>query len=227
MARIAFASALGLTALVFLGFLVFAASVTRRKPPLRDKADAIVALTGGTLRIRHAANLLKRNHANRLLISGVHARTTRRDLRALTGLSKQMFDCCVDIGREAQNTRGNADETRAWLNQHGFKSLIVVTASYHVPRSMVELNRTMPHIQFYPAPVVPKAMRGGFWWMDPVQIRLIGHEYLKYLPSLALALPGIIYARTTAPDTAPPDSKRPQAPTRPPGRSLSLSSGQM
>ena len=35
-------------------------------------------------------------------------------------------------------------ETRRWAHERGFKSLIVVTSNYHMPRAIVELSHAMP-----------------------------------------------------------------------------------
>ena len=64
-----------------------------------------------------------------------------------------MFECCVDIGYEAQDTPGNADETMHWAADQGFSKLIIVTSSYHMPRSLTELGRVMPDVRLVPYPV--------------------------------------------------------------------------
>lgn len=172
-------------ALVGIGFLLFAAAATRPPPELPPKADGIVALTGTQQRIAVAAKLLSTGQAKRLLVTGINRQATRGEIRRLTGLDAALFDCCVDLGYEAQNTIGNAEETSAWIKQHGFSTLIVVTSSYHMPRSLVELGRVMPNVTLIPYPVVSESFRRGDWWMRPGLVRLLAAEYVKFLPSAA------------------------------------------
>lgn len=178
----------GLIALAALGigFVVFANAVLSEAPASQPhKADGIVALTGTQQRISVAADLLARGLAKRLLVTGVNRQATGEEIRRLTQLDQRLFDCCVDLGYEAQNTIGNAEETRAWVQQHGFTSLIVVTSSYHMPRSLVELGRVMPDVELIPYPVAFGQARDGAWWTNPALVRLLVAEYLKFLPSAA------------------------------------------
>jgi uncharacterized SAM-binding protein YcdF (DUF218 family) len=117
-------------------------------------ADAIVVLTGGSgERISFAAELLGRGAAKQMLVSGVNAKVTPEDLRLLSGLSKEKFACCVDVGFQAQNTTGNAYEISTWAHKEGFETLLVVTSSYHMPRALIELRRIDPQLKLIAAPV--------------------------------------------------------------------------
>ena len=107
---------------------------------MEGPADGIVVLTGGDFRILEGARLLQEGRATRMLISGVDAKTSRDDLLKLSGLPPTTFNCCVDLGYFAQNTVGNAEETRAWAQSRKLGRLIVVTSSYHMPRSLAELD---------------------------------------------------------------------------------------
>lgn len=167
---------------LLFGFVVFAAIATRSSTDLPARSDGIVVLTGGEARIAEAGRLLGGGRGSRLLISGVNRRTSREDLRRLTGLSSQMFDCCVDIGYEALDTHGNADETRAWASQRHFSSLIIVTASYHMPRSLAEIGIALPGVTLVPRAVVPRSLQGSPWWLHLQATRAIVSEYLRFLP---------------------------------------------
>lgn len=175
---------LGLSLFVVgFGFVLFANAVMR-KPETRDqRADGIVVLTGGQTRIEEAARLLKDGRGERLLISGVNTKIGRSSLIKISGLDEQTFSCCVDLGYAALNTVGNADETRRWAEAFGYDKLIVVTASYHMPRSLAELARAMPNIELLPHPVAPDDLRHKVWWLDPTTTRLLAQEYVKFLPA--------------------------------------------
>jgi uncharacterized SAM-binding protein YcdF (DUF218 family) len=91
----------------------------------------------------------------------------------------------VDIDYAAHTTSGNADETKAWASSRGYTRLIVVTSSYHMPRSLIELRRTMPRITLLPHPVVSSKVHAARWWSDPFTARVLLGEYMKLLPSAA------------------------------------------
>ncbi len=172
---------------LFFGFVVFATTVMR-EPQVADpttSADGIVVLTGGELRLSAGSRLLKQNRGKRLLISGVNPRTTKKALFSILGLEAGKFGCCVDLGYEALNTLGNAEETSRWARDKNFRSLIIVTSSYHMPRSLVELTRRMPDTELIAYPVMPAQFRSTVWWLNPLAARVILSEYLKYLPAAA------------------------------------------
>ncbi|MFA5951232.1 MAG: YdcF family protein [Hyphomicrobium sp.] len=171
--------------LLAFGFLLFAASVMRDPERQNAKADGIVVLTGGQTRIAEAARLLDEHRGERLLISGVNQKTGRPSLLKLSGLEEKKFDCCVDLGYAALDTVGNAAEARRWAEALRYKKLIVVTASYHMPRSIAELARVMPGVELIPHPVLPEGLRRTAWWLDPVAMRVLVAEYLKFLPAAA------------------------------------------
>jgi uncharacterized SAM-binding protein YcdF (DUF218 family) len=167
------------------GFVVFARTVASYVPGPLPRADAIVVLTGGELRLTAGARLLMEGRGARLLISGVNPMTSRDDLRRISGLSARLFSSRVDVDYAAHTTSGNANETKAWAASKGFTRLIVVTSSYHMPRSLMELRRTMPRITLVPHPVVSNKVHAARWWMDPHSARVLLGEYMKFLPSAA------------------------------------------
>jgi uncharacterized SAM-binding protein YcdF (DUF218 family) len=183
-----------LAAVVF-GFMLFANAVTlmaertEGTAPGRRLADGIIVLTGGEKRIEEAVRLLDNGHAERLLITGVNRKTSPDDVRRLVAAGStrksRAFDCCVDIGYDALDTIGNAEEARTWATKLNFKSLIVVTASNHMPRSLAELRLALPNTQLLPHPVVPNRLKPTPWWLHPDVTRELAFEYLKFLPTAA------------------------------------------
>jgi uncharacterized SAM-binding protein YcdF (DUF218 family) len=172
-----------LVALVWcVGLWAFAERVSTSTPASEPpSADGIVALTGASnVRLEAATQLLDQGKARRLLISGVNKKATRADVRDVArGLSKE-WECCVDLGFHAADTRGNAQETAGWARYHDYRSLIVVTADYHMPRSMLELRASMPGVELYPYPVVTD-LNARNWLKNPNDARRMTIEYCKYL----------------------------------------------
>ena len=176
-----------IAALVLLwlgGFLYFAAHLPRQMAAAPVVSDAIVVLTGGTGRVQVGLQLLSAGSGKRLLISGVEPGTTAAELRAGQKVGTEMFDCCVDFGYRARDTRGNAIETALWMERHGYKSLHLVTASYHMPRSLLLFQRAMPTVTLRANPVFTKHVKLANWWLFPGTMKLLAMEYSKYLISL-------------------------------------------
>ncbi|MDK4739823.1 YdcF family protein [Rhizobium sp. LEGMi198b] len=180
-----------LVAVVFGGFLHFADSITTLKPPPEPKADAIVVLTGGYQRIGQAVELLRTGAGNRLLISGVHPTTTPSQIRRLTQSPVSLFNCCVDVGYDALDTIGNAREAAKWIHARGYKSILVVTNNYHMPRSLAELKYVDPATDFIPYPVVNSDLKTKNWFTDPNALRTMLSEYAKVLLAGARNLTGL------------------------------------
>ena len=173
----------GLVALYVAGFLLFVATFPA-KPQGTPKADAIVTLTGGDARLDTAVALFEHGTGKRLLITGVNKTSTKEELKRLSNGGRR-FDCCADIGYAAEDTYGNAEEAADWTALHHYKSLIIVTASYHMPRSLRLFHSLMPGVQLVPYPVEPEGVNMAAWWR-PGTLHLLHNEYLKYVASFVM-----------------------------------------
>ncbi|TCL72677.1 uncharacterized SAM-binding protein YcdF (DUF218 family) [Rhizobium sp. BK251] len=184
-----FASIL-VAAIVFGGFLRFADSISTMRPPAKPKADAIVVLTGGYQRIDQAVDLLRDGAGKRLLISGAHPSTTPNQIRKMTQGPAELFSCCIDIGYDALDTIGNAREAVNWIHSRGYKTVLVVTNNYHMPRSLSELRYVDPETEFIAYPVVNSDLKTKNWFSDPNAMRVMLAEYGKVLLASARNLTG-------------------------------------
>lgn len=164
------------------GFLKFSTNVANSVAPANvEKSDAVVVLTGGSSRIIRALDLVAAGKGKRLLISGVNPATKTGDIQKVNDTHPELFDCCVDVERRAQDTIGNAVETEKWARKNGYRSLIVVTSAYHMPRSMLEFRHTLPEIKLTPHPVPLADLQESDWWRRPQLLRLMAAEYSKYV----------------------------------------------
>ena len=170
------AAALLLGGVWSVGFAAFdhAAGLTAEPPAA---ADGMVALTGGVDRVDTALGLLAAGRAPLLLISGVGRGAELAELEHRVRLSADQV-ARVTLGREATSTLGNAEETAAWARARGLRSLIIVTAGYHMPRALVEIGRALPDVRLYPAPVQPPALRRG---REVALMRMLANEFDKFL----------------------------------------------
>lgn len=164
------------------GFVQFAQKVTKPVPLTADaKADGIVVLTGAPARIENALELLSEGRGQRLLISGVGAKTSDAEVRRRNAARADLFSCCVDTERLAANTAGNAVETAKWVKDKGYKSLLVVTSDYHMPRSLLAFRAALPEVELTPFSVGKVSAMETDWWRDTGTLRLMLNEYIKYL----------------------------------------------
>ena len=164
-----------------LGFIGFLSQLRGAEEKPARNADGIVVLTGGSSRVSDAMELLAAGYGKRLLISGVHPTNNVSDISRTLPDNHKLLTCCVDLDRSAIDTRGNAAETRRWAKERGFKSLIVVTSNYHMPRAIVELSHAMPDVTLIPFVVVGERWRDEAWWTSGATLRLLLSEYAKYV----------------------------------------------
>ena len=177
---------LGLAVSLWLaGFMVFVGRVQvwdhTRIPSPNETTDALVVLTGGRERVDTGLELLKAGAGHHLLISGVHPGVTLDGVFDHTGITKNMRDCCVTLGHMAESTLGNAEETAAWMAQNHYHSLRLVTANYHMPRSLMIFRRAMPDMTILPHPVAPDSVMLADWWDHPGTVNVLVNEYNKYI----------------------------------------------
>jgi uncharacterized SAM-binding protein YcdF (DUF218 family) len=173
---------LALAALFVFGFWTFAERV-RAEPEPPPQADGIVALTGGSLqRLATGVRLLEERRGERLFISGVNRVVTDEELlREALNVDAELARCCIDLGRAAEDTLGNAAETAAWARERRYRRIILVTDDYHMPRSLTELSLAMPEAEIYPYPVRTRWTDPALWRSDLTAAGRLGAEYVKYL----------------------------------------------
>jgi len=163
------------------GFVAFTDLVPRQIIDEASQTDGIVVLTGGTERLNTGLTLLSEHKAEKLLISGVYHGVDLEEILSLSKRAPEELECCVDIGHEADSTRGNAKETAAWVKKMNFQSLRLVTASYHMPRSLLEFSFSLPSTHIIAHPVFPEHVKVDQWWLWPGTATLLIGEYNKYL----------------------------------------------
>lgn len=172
---------LGLIVAFIAGFWDFAERV-RLEPAPPPQAQAIVALTGGSLeRLSTGVRLLQEQKGERLLISGVNRIVTDQELYEVLEVDRALGECCIDLGRSAEDTLGNAAETAAWAREHRYTSLILVTDDYHMPRSHAELSLALPEAEIYAYPVRTRWTDPALWRSDLGAASRLAGEYVKYL----------------------------------------------
>jgi len=162
-----------------LGFAVF--TIALPQPASDAQTDAIVVPTGAPGRIARGLALLEAGKAKRMLITGVDRKVQPKELAVAQNVPLRWLSCCVDLGREAVDTRSNGAETARWVAQHRYRSVRLVTSDWHMPRAHFELERALGNT----VTILPDAVRG-----EPDLLMLLT-EYNKYLVRRAAVLVGL------------------------------------
>ncbi|HYB08539.1 MAG TPA: YdcF family protein [Alphaproteobacteria bacterium] len=198
MKRALLRSALALAAVAAMwagGLAWFTTTIPSKVEDPDTVTDAIVVLTGGSERLDAGLTLLSLGKARKLFVSGVYRGVDVEELLRTAHTAPANLECCIVLGYAADSTMGNAIETAKWMDAEHYRSLRIVTAAYHMPRSMLEFRRAMPQIRLIPNPVFPERVKSD-WWLWPGSAYLVLGEYHKYLAALAresvpeIALPG-------------------------------------
>jgi len=149
----------------------------RQYPPLASQlfADCILVLGDGTLpaiaprptvevddagdRVLYAAHLYKARRAPQILCtSGISTGSLALSPRPV---ADDMAELLENIGvprgailkeTKARNTHEHAVYLSGFLQEKGFKRVLLVTSAAHMPRSMAVLKHGCPGIEFIPAP---------------------------------------------------------------------------
>lgn len=164
--------ALGTLALLWLaGFGWFA--VTLPVAPAWSSLppqDAVVVLTGSRGRIDAGLAALEAGVADRLLISGADPALAPEVIESAILANAERAACCIELGQVALNTEGNAAEVIAWADTHGYRRIALITADWHMRRSLVEFRRRGHGLTITPIPVGSQ-----------VGLPRLALEYSKYL----------------------------------------------
>lgn len=162
-----------------LGFAWFAIALPQ--PLGTQRTDAVVVLTGGPDRIDRGLEVLGNKWTKRMLITGVDRDVRPEELAAEYAAPMALFDCCIDLGFRAIDTRSNALETTSWLKRGKMQSVRLVTTDWHIRRARFELERVLPdNITIYDDAVASKP-----------SLRTLFREYNKYVLRLLAGVLGV------------------------------------
>jgi uncharacterized SAM-binding protein YcdF (DUF218 family) len=76
-----------------------------------------------------------------MFISGVYQTVRRVELAEELGKPRELLECCVELGKQAVNTRTNAEEAADWIAANHITSIRFITNDWHMRRARMELDR--------------------------------------------------------------------------------------
>jgi uncharacterized SAM-binding protein YcdF (DUF218 family) len=156
-----------------IGFVLF--SVTLPQPVDEGKTDAVVVPTGSGGRIARGLEILRHGQARKMLVTGVDPEVKPKEFAVEFHVEPQLMQCCVTLGAQAADTRGNALEAAEWVHAEKVHSLRLVTSDWHMRRAELELMRELPgDIELIDDAVPTKPT-----------LRILFLEYNKFLASFA------------------------------------------
>jgi uncharacterized SAM-binding protein YcdF (DUF218 family) len=144
------------------------------------QAQAIVVLTGGSGRLDEGLALLAEDPKAVLFVSGVYEGNEVRHLLKFSKQRPSALGARIAIGN-AINTHENALETGAWVLKNKIQTLRLVTAAYHMPRSLLEFKNVLPNTLIIAHPIFPKHVKQARWWAYPGTAAIVIGEYNKLL----------------------------------------------
>jgi len=109
-------------------------------PAAAERTDGVVVLTGGPGRLSRGFDLIQNGAADRMLISGVAEVVRPQELAAEYRVPMDLINCCVDLGRDATDTRTNGEEVAEWVRRHNLHSIRLVTNDWHMRRARKEIR---------------------------------------------------------------------------------------
>lgn len=189
--RIIFFSVVAVIGLWVYGLKTYVDGLPKKPTDDTSITDGIVIFTGGAMRLGAGIELLNQDKAKRMLVSGVGERTSLDVLLIVSGkLPDNIMELKsrIDLGYEAKNTRGNALEVTKWVQNNQYKSIRLVTANYHMPRSYYEISNSIPDIKIIQNPVFPENIIMEKWWTRAITKRIMISEYNKYLVRRVLSV---------------------------------------
>lgn len=160
----------------FAGFLWF--TIALPGPARQGMTQAVIVPTGSAGRIERGLEVLVAGDARLMLVTGVDPEVLPAEFAAQFDVPEQLMQCCVYLGFEAVDTRGNAAETAAWIADNKVTSLRLVTTDWHMRRAALELRRRIPSSVV----VLEDAVAS-----EP-SLRILFLEFHKYLASLVAGL---------------------------------------
>jgi uncharacterized SAM-binding protein YcdF (DUF218 family) len=175
------------------GLLFFVQRLPQQPTPASVRTDAIIVLTGGSARVERGFAMLAQGAAPVLMISGVgkdvtlqemlyaHADSRTRDAIVLRGAS-------IVLDHVARTTQTNAREIAQFAQERQLRSARIITADYHMARSLAEIRTALPEVELVPDAVQPSGFKRDQWWRHKTSRELVLSEYHKTIAVLVRSL---------------------------------------
>lgn len=177
--------------IVLVSLIVFAVAFGREyriisQQPINSwtddiSADCAVVLTGGSNRVREGLDLLSRGQVKKLIISGVFANATLRDIFPLWPFYGDVSEKDVVLDRRSTTTFGNAQQTLPLVEALACRDVAVVTSNFHMYRALQTFHASYPEtIQLIPFAVNPGRAETNTWEISTEVLKSLFYSLWAY-----------------------------------------------
>ena len=170
--------------LLIIGFFNFLKIITYTNLITGKNIDGIAILTGGKGRIDLGLNLFKEQSNIRLIISGVDKKISAKSILPY----KFQENNKIYIDQVSESTFENAKTIAAWVKKNQLYNINVITSYYHMPRSMLLLNKFTEKVNYFAHPVKREQSKNSNFFPDMLFTLFLMQEYIKYLLSLVIIM---------------------------------------
>ena len=164
--------------LYFISFIHFIGNIDKEFT-IKKNVNNIVVLTGNTGRLVFGLDLMSNNSKSRMLITGVAKGVKYSEIIKNRDVKRDR----IDLGYKAQTTLGNAIETFLWIKEYDIRDIILVTDNWHMQRTLLLFNITMPNIEVSPYPIASMNFTMEDFFQFEKKTFFIYKEHLKYIVS--------------------------------------------
>ena len=164
--------------LYFISFIHFIGNIDKEFT-IKKNINNIVVLTGNTGRLVFGLDLMSNNSKSRMLITGVAKGVKYSEIIKNRDVKRDR----IDLGYKAQTTLGNAIETSLWIKEYDIRDIILVTDNWHMQRTLLLFNITMPNIEVSPYPIESMNFTMEDFFQFEKKTFFIYKEHLKYIVS--------------------------------------------
>ena len=164
--------------LYFISFIHFIGNIDKEFT-IKKNVNNIVVLTGNTGRLVFGLDLMSNNSKSRMLITGVAKGVKYSEIIKNRDVKRDR----IDLGYKAQTTLGNAIETFLWIKEYDIRDIILVTDNWHMQRTLLLFNITMPNIEISPYPIESMNFTMEDFFQFEKKTFFIYKEHLKYIVS--------------------------------------------
>ena len=169
---------------LILGFFYFLRVISYTNVMIGKNIDGIAILTGGKGRIGLGLNLFTKQSNIKLIISGVDKKISINSVLP----SKFQENNRIYIDQVSESTFENATVISDWAKRNQLYNINVITSYYHMPRSMLLLNKFTEKVNYYAYPVKREQSKNSNFFPDMLFTLFLMQEYIKYLLSLVIIM---------------------------------------